>query len=150
MIGAKDWTERDGSYNYEDLFDAILRLFEDPDSPWAKETLQWYQEYVSVSHVNHISRYILARSLAMSQLYPPSLTLIRTMRTMCFPSAPLATLRNRPRSPNATFTLLACNGVTDSFYTVLCSPSTVRESSFAFSLFSQCASRSLSFLMYLH
>ncbi|KAJ7686356.1 hypothetical protein B0H17DRAFT_1204268 [Mycena rosella] len=46
MLSTTEWKPRDGSYNYEDLFKSILNLFEDPEDPWAWETLAWYQQMV--------------------------------------------------------------------------------------------------------
>ncbi|KAF7341461.1 GLOBIN domain-containing protein [Mycena venus] len=46
MLSTSDWTSRDGKYNYEDLFDNILELFEDPTDTWAIETLGWFQKGV--------------------------------------------------------------------------------------------------------
>ncbi|KAJ6543599.1 hypothetical protein DFH09DRAFT_37905 [Mycena vulgaris] len=43
MIATTDWTSRDGSYSYEDLFDAIVQLLSDPEDPWVTETLNWFQ-----------------------------------------------------------------------------------------------------------
>ncbi|KAF7335684.1 GLOBIN domain-containing protein [Mycena venus] len=46
MLSTSDWTSRDGKYNYEDLFDNVLELFEDPTDTWAIETLGWFQKGV--------------------------------------------------------------------------------------------------------
>ncbi|KAJ6525177.1 hypothetical protein B0H19DRAFT_1276257 [Mycena capillaripes] len=46
MIGTSDWVTRDGSYDFEDLFDRIVTLFEDVEDPWVKETLGWLQNQV--------------------------------------------------------------------------------------------------------
>jgi hypothetical protein len=44
MLATKDWAERDGEYDYNELFTKVVDLFADPDDPWAKETLDWYQK----------------------------------------------------------------------------------------------------------
>ncbi|KAJ6516980.1 hypothetical protein DFH09DRAFT_1332652 [Mycena vulgaris] len=47
LISTSDWTAKDGSYNYEKLFNAVVALFEDdPTDPWVIDTLTWYQERV--------------------------------------------------------------------------------------------------------
>ncbi|KAJ6548394.1 hypothetical protein B0H19DRAFT_1265231 [Mycena capillaripes] len=46
MLATKDWAERDGEYDYNELFTKIVNLSADPDDPWAKETLDWYQDQV--------------------------------------------------------------------------------------------------------
>lgn len=46
MLGTKDWTERDGEYDYIELFNKVVNLFADPEDDWAKETLDWFQKYV--------------------------------------------------------------------------------------------------------
>ncbi|KAJ7727494.1 hypothetical protein B0H14DRAFT_2640891 [Mycena olivaceomarginata] len=43
MLGTKDWTERDGEYDYIELFNKVINLFADPEDDWAKETLDWFQ-----------------------------------------------------------------------------------------------------------
>ncbi|KAJ7883249.1 hypothetical protein B0H13DRAFT_2344235 [Mycena leptocephala] len=43
MLGTKDWTERDGEYDYIELFNKVVKLFADPEDDWAKETLDWFQ-----------------------------------------------------------------------------------------------------------
>ncbi|KAJ6552937.1 hypothetical protein B0H19DRAFT_1263374 [Mycena capillaripes] len=47
MLSTKDWKLRDGSFNNEEFYDAIIKLFSGlPDDPWAVETLDWYQRNV--------------------------------------------------------------------------------------------------------
>ncbi|KAJ7801728.1 hypothetical protein B0H13DRAFT_2497427 [Mycena leptocephala] len=46
MLATKDWAERDGEYDYNELFTKVVDLFADPNDPWAKETLDWYQNQV--------------------------------------------------------------------------------------------------------
>ncbi|KAJ7635899.1 hypothetical protein B0H17DRAFT_1217205 [Mycena rosella] len=46
MLSTSEWKVRDGPYDYKELFESILKLFADPDDPWAKDTLQWYQRQV--------------------------------------------------------------------------------------------------------
>lgn len=47
MLSTSDWTTEDGNYNYVQLFNSVVALFEtDPKDAWAVETLKWYQEYV--------------------------------------------------------------------------------------------------------
>ncbi|KAJ7837311.1 hypothetical protein B0H13DRAFT_1912562 [Mycena leptocephala] len=46
MLATKDWAERDGEYDYNELFTKVVDLFADPDDPWVKETLDWYQNQV--------------------------------------------------------------------------------------------------------
>ncbi|KAJ7123665.1 hypothetical protein C8R44DRAFT_917920 [Mycena epipterygia] len=43
MLCTAEWKPRDGSFDYEALFTSIVQLFEDPEDPWAKDTLAWYQ-----------------------------------------------------------------------------------------------------------
>ncbi|KAF7372526.1 hypothetical protein MVEN_00114700 [Mycena venus] len=46
-ISVSDWTPKEGSYNYETMFNNIVLLFEaDPTDPWAIETLEWLQNGV--------------------------------------------------------------------------------------------------------
>jgi hypothetical protein len=46
LISASDWTIKDGSYDYETMFNNIVLLFEaDPTDPWAVETLEWLTKY---------------------------------------------------------------------------------------------------------
>jgi hypothetical protein len=50
MLSTSDWTSKDGSYDYEKMFDSIVDLFEtDPTDPWVVETLEWLQRCVPVS-----------------------------------------------------------------------------------------------------
>ncbi|KAJ7678370.1 hypothetical protein B0H17DRAFT_1206824 [Mycena rosella] len=47
MLSTSDWTPKDGTYDYEKLFNQVVKLFEDdPADPWVIETLQWYQDGV--------------------------------------------------------------------------------------------------------
>ncbi|KAK7021003.1 hypothetical protein R3P38DRAFT_3318280 [Favolaschia claudopus] len=47
MISTSEWTEKDGSYKYDKMFDNVLALFEaDETDPWAVETLEWLQNGV--------------------------------------------------------------------------------------------------------
>ncbi|KAF7371651.1 hypothetical protein MVEN_00020900 [Mycena venus] len=46
MLSTSDWTSCDVKYNYEDLFDNVLELFEDPTDTWAIYTLGWFQKGV--------------------------------------------------------------------------------------------------------
>ncbi|KAJ7841818.1 hypothetical protein B0H14DRAFT_3693499 [Mycena olivaceomarginata] len=42
MISSKDWGRRDGAFDNEALFDAVVNLFSGlPEDPWAIETLAW-------------------------------------------------------------------------------------------------------------
>ncbi|KAJ7222725.1 hypothetical protein B0H12DRAFT_1241080 [Mycena haematopus] len=42
LLSTSDWTIKDGSYDYEAMFNNIVLLFEaDPTDPWAVETLEW-------------------------------------------------------------------------------------------------------------
>ncbi|KAJ6456343.1 hypothetical protein C8R47DRAFT_1227880 [Mycena vitilis] len=45
ILSTKQWDVRDGAYNYEKMFDAVVKPFSGlPNDPWAVETLQWFQE----------------------------------------------------------------------------------------------------------
>ncbi|KAK6997152.1 hypothetical protein R3P38DRAFT_2563754, partial [Favolaschia claudopus] len=47
MISTSEWTEKDGSYKYDKMFDNVLALFEaDETDAWAVETLEWLQNGV--------------------------------------------------------------------------------------------------------
>ncbi|KAJ7033958.1 hypothetical protein C8F04DRAFT_605830 [Mycena alexandri] len=47
LLSTADWDVLDGHFNYEDLFNAVMELFTDPEgATWAKETLAWYQEQI--------------------------------------------------------------------------------------------------------
>ncbi|KAJ7651839.1 hypothetical protein B0H17DRAFT_1215142 [Mycena rosella] len=81
MLSTTEWKPRDGSYNYEDLFKSILNLFEDPEDPWARETLAWYQQMVfgdavddaetDVAPVANASVNVLAQCAAVPPRSPP-------------------------------------------------------------------------------
>ncbi|KAJ7115218.1 hypothetical protein C8R44DRAFT_928204 [Mycena epipterygia] len=53
MLSTAEWKSRDGAYDYEALFTSIVNLFEDPEDPWAKDTLAWYQRMVFDGVTNH-------------------------------------------------------------------------------------------------
>jgi hypothetical protein len=41
------WTQYDGNYNHEALFNNIVKLFESAlDHPWVVEMLAWWDKYV--------------------------------------------------------------------------------------------------------
>ncbi|KAJ7112617.1 hypothetical protein C8R44DRAFT_882381 [Mycena epipterygia] len=44
MLCTAEWKPRDGSFDYEALFTSIVQLFEDPEDPWAKDTLAMVYE----------------------------------------------------------------------------------------------------------
>jgi hypothetical protein len=45
LVSTQAWGQRDGKYNYEDMFTAVVKLFfKLPDDEWAVETLAWYQK----------------------------------------------------------------------------------------------------------
>ncbi|KAJ7670436.1 hypothetical protein B0H17DRAFT_1209305 [Mycena rosella] len=46
MLSTSEWKVRNGPYDYKELFDSIVKLFADPDDPWTKDTLDWYQQNV--------------------------------------------------------------------------------------------------------
>ncbi|KAJ7471007.1 hypothetical protein FB451DRAFT_1399756 [Mycena latifolia] len=47
MVSNADCSSKDGSYNYEKMFNRVVKLFEDdPTDPWVVETLQWFQKGV--------------------------------------------------------------------------------------------------------
>ncbi|KAJ7736774.1 hypothetical protein DFH07DRAFT_966756 [Mycena maculata] len=47
MLSTSEWSPTDGSYEYGEMFDAVVRLFKkDPTNPWAVDTLEWYQRHV--------------------------------------------------------------------------------------------------------
>ncbi|KAJ7023892.1 hypothetical protein C8F04DRAFT_1303644 [Mycena alexandri] len=47
ILSNTNWDVLDGHFNYEDLFNAVMELFTDPDgATWATETIAWYQEQV--------------------------------------------------------------------------------------------------------
>ncbi|KAJ7732327.1 hypothetical protein DFH07DRAFT_968430 [Mycena maculata] len=47
ILSTKQWDVRDSAYNYERMFNAVVKLFSGlPDDPWALETLEWYQDNV--------------------------------------------------------------------------------------------------------
>ncbi|KAJ7679880.1 hypothetical protein B0H17DRAFT_1138894 [Mycena rosella] len=52
MMSTSEWSPRDGSYSYEELFKSIVNLFADPDDPWAKETLDWFQRNIFGDAIN--------------------------------------------------------------------------------------------------
>ncbi|KAJ7077955.1 hypothetical protein C8R44DRAFT_896104 [Mycena epipterygia] len=54
MLSTAEWKSRDGAYDYEALFTSIVNLFEDPEDPWAKDTLAWYQRMVFDGVTNHL------------------------------------------------------------------------------------------------
>ncbi|KAJ7211476.1 hypothetical protein B0H12DRAFT_1079579 [Mycena haematopus] len=43
MLSTSEWTRKDGKYNYESLFDGVVKLFKNPTAKWTVETLAWYQ-----------------------------------------------------------------------------------------------------------
>ncbi|KAJ7701362.1 hypothetical protein B0H16DRAFT_1748596 [Mycena metata] len=47
ILSTSEWTCKDGKYNYELLFNAVVKVFENPTSPWTVETLAWYKKGVS-------------------------------------------------------------------------------------------------------
>ncbi|KAJ6512469.1 hypothetical protein C8R45DRAFT_1087637 [Mycena sanguinolenta] len=42
LISQSEWKQKDGKYDYQKLFDSVLKLFAKLDDPWAVETLEWY------------------------------------------------------------------------------------------------------------
>ncbi|KAJ6447772.1 hypothetical protein C8R45DRAFT_1047389 [Mycena sanguinolenta] len=42
LISQSEWKQKDGKYDYQKLFDSVLKLFAKSDDPWAVETLDWY------------------------------------------------------------------------------------------------------------
>ncbi|KAJ7753920.1 hypothetical protein DFH07DRAFT_959996 [Mycena maculata] len=47
MLSTSEWTPTDGSYEYGEMFDAVVRLFKkDPTKPWAVDTLEWLRRHV--------------------------------------------------------------------------------------------------------
>ncbi|KAJ7462487.1 hypothetical protein FB451DRAFT_1180780 [Mycena latifolia] len=70
LISASDWTSKEGSYNYEKMFDEVVHLFEDdPTDPWVVETLKWFQEYAPSTSRSVVTDNILsAASLAPSKV----------------------------------------------------------------------------------
>ncbi|KAJ7760883.1 hypothetical protein DFH07DRAFT_957414 [Mycena maculata] len=46
MLSTSEWKRKDGKYNYERLFDAVVELFKNPAGAWTIETLAWYQKGV--------------------------------------------------------------------------------------------------------
>lgn len=47
MLSTADWAVKDGAYNYQKLFNKVVKLFKKDNDPWVVDTLKWYQEYVS-------------------------------------------------------------------------------------------------------
>ncbi|KAF8668368.1 hypothetical protein AX14_006190 [Amanita brunnescens Koide BX004] len=47
---ADQWKTEISGFNLSVLYEQILNLFEDPDDPWAKETLEWWNRKVGIYH----------------------------------------------------------------------------------------------------
>ncbi|KAJ7021550.1 hypothetical protein C8F04DRAFT_1313797 [Mycena alexandri] len=46
MISASEWTSKEGAYNYERMFNSVVKLFENKTDAWVVDTLAFYQRYV--------------------------------------------------------------------------------------------------------
>ncbi|KAJ7189664.1 hypothetical protein GGX14DRAFT_580524 [Mycena pura] len=47
MLSTKDWSRKDGAYDYVKMYRQVVALFEDdPEDEWVVETLEWYNDRV--------------------------------------------------------------------------------------------------------
>ncbi|KAJ7714857.1 hypothetical protein B0H16DRAFT_1477780 [Mycena metata] len=46
MLSTSDWTTKEGAYNYERMFNSVVKLFKNKTDPWVVDTLAFYQRYV--------------------------------------------------------------------------------------------------------
>ena len=62
------WFSDDGIFNYEVFFDNIVDLFETDDKhPWVLKMLEWWQRYVTTSHLHILVTFqVAAKSLALA------------------------------------------------------------------------------------
>ncbi|KAJ7750239.1 hypothetical protein B0H16DRAFT_1549981 [Mycena metata] len=44
MLSTADWAVKDGAYNYQKLFNKVVKLFKKDNDPWVVDTLKWYQD----------------------------------------------------------------------------------------------------------
>lgn len=52
------WDTRFGDVNLSSLYDLLREQFRDPEDPWYRDTLKWWNECVTLKHllVTHPSR----------------------------------------------------------------------------------------------
>ena len=63
MVG---WGIKDGEVNLSTLYDLLRQQFRNPDDPWVKETLEWWNRFVGTL----VSTFLPIHTSSSSQIFP--------------------------------------------------------------------------------
>lgn len=55
----EEWSVSDEEVDLSLMYDLLREQFQDPDDPWVKETLGWWNEYVLAFRLQLPSRFII-------------------------------------------------------------------------------------------